>query len=71
MYKFKTKLLNNGEKLFGTKVKLVKLNFKITLPLDMDGSRLLDIQVDTQLVIFLFLSIIRELSIGANTRKFS
>ena len=69
MYKFKTKLLNNGEKLFGTKIKL--LNFKITLPLDMDGSRLLDIQVDTQLVIFLFLSIIRELSIGANTRKFS
>ena len=68
MYKFKTKLLNNGEKLFGTKIKL--LNFKITLPLDMDGSRLLDIQVDTQLVIFLFLSIIRELSIGANTRKF-
>ena len=67
------------KKFFFTKTDL--LNFKITLPLaklDMAGSRLVsnglifsdDIPVDIQLVTFLLLSNIRELSIGAKTRKF-
>ena len=57
------------------------LNFKITLPmdkLDMVGSRLVsnglifsdDILVKIQLVTFLLLSNIRELSIWSKTRKF-
>ena len=79
MYKFKIKLLYYEENFFRTKTEL--LNFKITLPLaklDMVGSRLIsngliisdDIPVDIQSVTFLLLSNIRELSIGAKTRKF-
>ena len=65
--------------MFSTKTELI--NLKITLPLaelEMVGSRLLlnalifsdDIPVDIQLVVFLFLCNIRELSIGAKTGKF-
>ena len=79
MYKFKIKLLYNEEELFSTTTDL--LNFKITLPLaklDMVDSRLVsnglifsdDIPVDIQLVTFLLLSNIRELSIGAKTKNF-
>ena len=79
MYKFKIKLLYNEEELFFTTTNL--LNFKITLPLaklDMVDSRLVsnglifsdDIPVDIQLVTFLLLSNIRELSIGAKTKNF-
>ena len=67
------------EKSFCIKAEL--LNFKITLPmanLDMVGSRLVsnglifsdDILVKIQLVTFLLLSNIRELSIGSKTKKF-
>ena len=79
MYKFKTKLLYNEEIFFGTKTEL--LDFKFTLPLaklDMVGSRLVSnglifsdgISVNIQLVTFLLLSHIMELSIGTKTRKF-
>ena len=77
MYKFKIKLLYNEEKLFCSKTEL--LNFKFTLPLlYIVGSRPVsnglifsdDIPVDIQLVTFLLLSNIRELSIGTKTRKF-
>ena len=67
------KLLYNEEELFSTKAELLK--FKITLALaklDMVGSRLIssglkflhNILVNTQLVNFLLLSNISELSIG-------
>ena len=67
------------EKSFCIKAEL--LNFKITLPmanLDMVGSRLVsnglifsdDILVKIQLVTFLLLSNIRELSIGSKRKKF-
>ena len=79
MYKFKIKLLYNEEELFCTKTEL--LNFKITLPLaklGMIGSRLVsnglifsdDIPINIQLVTFLLVSNISELSIGAKTKKF-
>ena len=79
MYKFKIKLLYNEEKIFCTKTEL--LNFKITLPLaklEMVVSRLVsndsifsdDIPVNILSVTFLLRSNIRELSIGAKTRKF-
>ena len=79
MYKFKIKLLYIEEKLFWTKTEL--LNFKTTLPLpklDMVGSIFVsnglilsdDIPVNIQLVTFLLLSHIRELSINGKTRKF-
>ena len=72
MYKFKIKLLYNEEKRFCTKTEL--LIFKFTLPLaklDIVSSRpvlnglifLDDISIDIQLVTFLLLSNIRELSI--------
>ena len=72
------KLLYNEEELFCTKTEL--LNFKITLPLakfDMACSRLVsngltfshDIWVDIQLVTFLLLSNISELSIEAKAYK--
>ena len=63
MYKFKIKLLYNEEKNFGTKTEL--LNLKITLPL----AKLNIVPVNIQLVTFLLLSVIRELSIGAKARK--
>ena len=73
------KLLYNEDIFFCTKTEL--LNFKISLPLaklNMVASRLVpnglffsdDHLVDIQLVTFLLLSNIRELSIGAKTRKF-
>ena len=79
MYKIKVKLPYNQEKLFCNRMELV--SFKYTLPLaklDIVGSRPLlnglifsdDIMVDIQLVTFLLLPNIRELSIGAKTRKF-
>ena len=79
MYKFKMKLLYNEEGFFCTKTEL--LNFKITLPLatlDMVASKLVsnsltfsdDISVNIQLVTFLLLPNICELSIGAKTKKF-
>ena len=78
MYKFKIKLLYNEEKKFCTKTAF--LNFKIILPLaklDMVGSRLVsnglifsdDAPVNIQLVTFFLLSNIKELTIGAKTRK--
>ena len=78
MYKLKMKLLYNGEELFCTKAEL--LNFKVTLilaKLDMVGSRLIlndlifsgDILVDIQLVSFLLLCNVSELSIGEETKK--
>ena len=80
MYKLKIKFLYNKEKCFYTKTEL--LNFKITLPLtklDMARSRLVSngsifsdhILVDIQLVTFSLLSNTKELSIWAETRKFS
>ena len=79
MYKFKMKLLYNEEGFFCTKTEL--LNFKITLPLatlDIVASRLVsngltfsdDIPVNIQLVTFLLLFNIFELSIQAKTKKF-
>ena len=73
------KLLYKEEKLFCSKIEL--LNFKFTLPLaklDIVGSKLVsnyilfsdDIPVDIQPVTFLFLSNIKELSIGAKIKKF-
>ena len=78
--KFKIKLLCIEEKLFCTKMEL--LNFKFTPPLaklEMAGSKLVsnglifsdDIPVNLWLVTFLLLSLIKELSIGAKTKKFS
>ena len=72
------KLLYNGEEFFCTKAEL--LNFKVTLilaKLDMVGSRLIlndlifsgDILVDIQLVSFLLLCNVSELSIGEETKK--
>ena len=72
-------MLYNEEELFCTKIEL--LDFKITLPLaelSMGSSRLVsnvliisdDILVNMQLVTFLMLSSIRELSIGEKTRWF-
>ena len=73
------KLLYNEEEIFCTITEL--LNFKITLPLtksDMIGSRLVsnglifsdDIPIDIQVVTFLLLSNIRDLSVGEKTKKF-
>ena len=78
MCKFKMKLLYNEENPFCTKT--VLLNFKITLPftkLGMVGSTLVsndlifphDILVYIQLVTFLLLSNISELSIPSKTKK--
>ena len=68
------KLLYNTEEIFCTKTEF--LNFKITLPLaklDMIGSRLVSngliFSDDIQLVTFLLLSEISELSIRAKTKK--
>ena len=79
MYKFEIKLLYNKEQNVCTETEL--LNFKCTLPLaklDMVSSRLVSnglifsdhILIDIQLVTYLLLSNIRELSIGAKVRKF-
>ena len=73
------KLLYNEEEIFCTITEL--LNFKITLPLtksDMIGSRLVsnglifsdDIPIDIQVVTFLLLSNISDLSVGEKTKKF-
>ena len=73
------RLLYNEEELFCTKTEL--FNFKISLALaklDIVGSRLVSnnltfsggIPVDVQLITFLLLSTVRELSIGAKTKKF-
>ena len=79
MYKFKINLLYNEEKLFCTKAELLNFKFYLLLSkLDIVGSRPVsnglifsdNIQVDIQSVNFLLLSNIRELSIGAKTRKF-
>ena len=73
-YKLKIKLLYNEEKAFSTKTE--SLNFKITLPLSKLHivSNGLDFQMIFQsiyeVVNFLLLFNIRELSIGAKTRKF-
>ena len=72
------KLLYNEEEIFCTITEL--LNFKITLPLaksDMIGSRLVsnglifsdDIPIDIQVVTFLLLSNISDLSVGEKTKK--
>ena len=72
-YKLKIKLLYNEEKAFSAKTEL--LNFKITLPSSKlhIASNGLDFQMIFQsiyeVVTFLLLNI-RELSIGAKTRKF-
>ena len=74
------KLLYNEEELFCTRTEL--LNFTITLPLakfDTIGSRFAsnylnfsgNISVDIQLVTFLLLSNISELSLGQKTKKIS
>ena len=76
--KFKIKLLYN-EELFCTEIEL--FNFKISLALvklDIAGLRLVSngltfsggIPVDVQLITFLLLSNVSELSIGAKTKKF-
>ena len=78
MYKFKMKLLHNEEKVFCTKTEW--LNFKITLllaKLNMVSSRLVSnglifsnsIPDNIQLLTFLLLPNIRELSNGAKTKK--
>ena len=78
MYKFKIKILYNEEEFFCTKTEF--LDFKIIqllAKLDMISSKLVsndsifsdDILVDIQLVTFLLLSNISELSIGAKTKK--
>ena len=80
MYKVNIKLLYNEEKKVCTKIEL--LNFKITLSLtklDMVRSRLVsnglilsdDILAYIQLVTFLLLPNIKELSIWVKTRIFS
>ena len=80
MYKFKVKLLYNEEELFYIKIKLPNLNIALPLAkLDIVSSRLVsnglifsvNIPVDIQLVTFLLLSNIRELSIGGKTTKLS
>ena len=78
MYKFKIKILYNKEEFFCTKTEFS--DFKITqllAKLDMVSSKLVsndsffsdDILVDIQLVTFLLLSNISELSTGAKTKK--
>ena len=69
------KLLYTEEKLLCTKTELLNFNFTISLAkLDIVGSNALifsyDIPVNIQLVTFLLLCNIRELSIEAKTRIF-
>ena len=78
MYKFKMKLLHNEEKFFCTKTEwlnfiiallLAKLNM-VSLSLVSNGLIFSNnIPVNIQLVTFLLLSNIRELSNGAKTKK--
>ena len=78
MYKLKMKLLYNEEYFFCTETAL--LNFKIYLPLtklDMTGSSLVsnglifsdDVPTDIQLITFLLLSNVSELSIETKTKN--